>query len=160
MRSRSPRLRSVAPAAPTAAARTWRLSLSLSRVGGPRWEQTSATDTQGQDVDLRFLRVPPRHAVRPRQQVRHGEPQEGRGEHLRERQPRRPDEALPENRRHEGRGESEEHLLLHAGPGRNGPGADGSQAAQEGQVPADRGDGPTAAPRALTLPPVSLFRLA
>lgn len=95
--------------------------------------------------------MPPGQPLCPREQVRYSEPKEGRGQHLRERQPGRADEALPENGRHEGGGESEEHLLLHPGPGGDSPGPDGTEAAKEGQVPPDRRHGPAAAQSALTL---------
>lgn len=95
--------------------------------------------------------MPPGQPVCLRQQVCHSSPQKSSGQHFRERQPGRVDEALSENGRHEGGGESEEHLLLHAGPGGDGPSPDGSEAAKEGQVHADCGDGPAAAQAALTV---------
>lgn len=123
------------------------------RVEGPHFgaeqPQTSTGETR-RDVHLRVLREPPGQPVCARQQVRHGSSQEGRGQHLRERQPGRADATLPENGRHEGGGAGEEHLLLHPGPRGDRPGPDGPEAAKEGQVPADRGHGPTAAQPAMT----------
>lgn len=127
------------PPAPSA------LHFSLSHQSGSTQQswllQRRQTQQKPQDVERHVLRVSPGLPFDPRQQVWHGEPQARGGEHLRERQPGRAHETLPENRRHESRGESQEHLLLLAWPRGDGQSSDGSQTEEEGQVPAHRGDG-------------------